>query len=99
MTTTTKGIRISVAAMAAVVLASGAYLASAQDGPGRGGRGRGGERIARFLDLSEDQQATWKTMREKHQADMQPLREEGKALHEKLRAAMDAPTPDAPPQD
>jgi Spy/CpxP family protein refolding chaperone len=93
----TKGIRISVAVMAAVVLGSGAYLASAQDGPGeRGhGRGRGGERIARFLDLSDEQQATWKSMHEKHQADMQPLREEGKALHEKLKAAMDAPTPDA----
>jgi Spy/CpxP family protein refolding chaperone len=80
----------------------GLTLAAGGVGPGLAAeRHEGGDRgerrvqwLADELDLTEEQQASWRAMREQHQAEMQPLRDEGRALHEKLRAAMKAENPD-----
>ena len=49
--------------------------------------------MAEYLGLTEDQKATWATLREEHKAEMAPLREEGRGLHTSLRSAMDATNP------
>jgi len=83
--------------LAAAIATAGAGLAWA-DARGAGPRGRGGaargERLATYLGLNEEQQASWKSLHEQHDTEMQPLREEGRHLHQKLRATMDAPAPD-----
>jgi Spy/CpxP family protein refolding chaperone len=80
----------------AVALAgAGLARADAQDGSaeGRGGERRG-ERLARYLGLNEQQQASWKSLHEQHETDMQPMRQEGRDLHQKLRTAMESSNPD-----
>jgi Spy/CpxP family protein refolding chaperone len=87
---------LSVTALAAGVLVTGVVLATAgPQGPGR--QGRGEERLQRmteFLGLTEEQQAAWKSLQEQQKAEMQPLMEEGRELHERLRAATEAENPD-----
>ena len=57
--------------------------------PSRGavaGRANGRfERVAEYLGLTEEQQAVWKSLQEQHRAEMEPLRQEGRELHERLR--------------
>jgi protein CpxP len=94
----TKVRQITTLAASVLVLGGAAWLAAAPEGEraeAGPGRGRRAERLAEYLDLSAEQQATWKSLREKHRADTQPLREEGRALHDRMRAAIDAPNPDA----
>ncbi len=77
-------------------------LSLAAGGVGRAAEAdKGGERAARRaewlateLGLTEAQRTSWQAMREQHDAEMQPLREEGRTLHEKLHAAMKAENPD-----
>ena len=84
------------------ILILGLALAAGGVGVGLAAEGHeGGDRAARRaewlakeLNLTEEQKASWRAMREQHQAEMQPLRDEGRALHEKLRAAMKAENPD-----
>jgi len=86
--------RLGVAAVAALVLAAGTVTAFAEGtGPhARDGRGLG--RLGESLDLSDEQQATWKSLHEQHQAEMEPLRQEGRDLRMRLRTAMEAESPD-----
>jgi len=75
----------------------GAGVARA-DAPGENGRGRGGEwraeRLAKVLGLSAEQQASWKSLHEQHQTEMQPMRQEGRDLYQKLKATMEVQNPD-----
>jgi Spy/CpxP family protein refolding chaperone len=86
----------NITTLAGAVLLGGALMAAAQDT--RPARSRGGhgphQRLVQILGLSEEQQATWKSLSEQHRTDMQPLREEGKTLRHELKAATDATKPD-----
>jgi Spy/CpxP family protein refolding chaperone len=88
---------LGVTALAAGVLGAGAVLMAAgpQD-PAREGRGQDGrfQRMAEYLGLTEEQQATWKSLQEQHRTEMEPLRQEGRELHERLKAATEAENPD-----
>ena len=83
-------------ALGAISILAGVALAQP---PAGGGRGRGGaahfQRMADYLGLSEEQQATWKTLNEQHRADIQPLVQEGHELHQRLKAATEAQNPDS----
>ena len=85
--------RLGVAAVAALVLAAGTVTAFAEGtGPhARDGRGLG--RLGESLGLSDEQQATWKSLHEQHKAEMEPLRQEGRDLRMRLRTAMEAREP------
>lgn len=86
------------AAVAAVAMAAPVALVFAQgpERPMRGMRGhRDGARLVKALELTEEQQATWKALRQKHQAEMKPFHEQGLALHKALRDAVEATNPDA----
>lgn len=86
------------AAVAAVAMVAPLSLvfAQAQERPMRGMRGqRDGAGLARALELTEEQQATWKELREKHRAEMKGQLEQGRALHEALRKAAEGTSPDA----
>ena len=91
-------VRFGVAAVA-LCSAAGAGMALASAEPAGGARAewraRGGERLARYLGLSEQQQAQWETMRQQQRERMKPLLEEGRALRQRLRQALDASQPDA----
>ena len=50
--------------------------------------------MAEHLGLSEEQRATWKSLYEQHRTEMEPLRQEGRDLHERLARALDATSPD-----
>jgi len=86
-----------VMALAAGVLGAGAALVAAgPQGAARQGRGEGDrfQRMADYLGLTEDQQATWKSLQEQQRAEMEPLRQEGRELHDRLKAATEAENPD-----
>jgi Spy/CpxP family protein refolding chaperone len=91
--------RLTTAVIAAASLALAGSIASAQ-GPGERGKGHGrgqgqdGQRIAKYLGLTDEQVATWKTLHEQQRTEMQPLWDEGRKLHEALKASLDAPKPD-----
>jgi Spy/CpxP family protein refolding chaperone len=85
---------LGVATLTMTILAAGVAWATAQS-PGAGSRGQGrGQRMADYLGLSQDQRATWKSLHEQHKTDMEPLRQEGRTLHERLRSALGAASPD-----
>jgi Spy/CpxP family protein refolding chaperone len=67
--------------------------AEGQRGSERGGRR--GDWLAQALGLTEEQKASFQAMREQHESEMQPLRDQARALHEKLRAALETESPDA----
>ncbi len=85
---------LGVALGAASILAGVAQAqAPAGRGPGRGPEGHF-QRMADQLGLSEEQQATWKSLHEQHRADIQPLMQEGRELHQRLKATTQAENPD-----
>jgi Spy/CpxP family protein refolding chaperone len=55
---------------------------------------RGPERMAEALKLTQEQQAAWAELHEAHRTETKALFEEGRALHEALRAALAETTPD-----
>lgn len=79
-------------------------------GPG-GGRGRGGggargpgddgpggfrlERMARALDLSDEQKAQVETLSQRHRSEVEPLLEQSRQLRQDVQAALESGTPDA----
>ena len=83
-------------AIAVVGAALGALPAVAQPaGEGRrGGRHRAGA-IVEYLDLTQEQQGSWKALREQHRDEMKALREEGRDLRQRLQEALQADEPDA----
>lgn len=60
------------------------------DGDGPRGRGPGAERLAEILDLSDAQKAQAKELRVGVESTIEPLREQQKANHDAIRAAVDA---------
>jgi Spy/CpxP family protein refolding chaperone len=77
------------------VAAGGAAVGLSAEGREGGDRAaRRAEWLAKELNLTEEQKASWRAMHEQHLSEMQPLRDEGRALHEKLRAALQAERPD-----
>jgi Spy/CpxP family protein refolding chaperone len=88
---------LSMTTLAAVALAGVAVLATAepqgQPRQGRGGEGRL-QRMTEYLGLTEDQQAAWKSLHEQQKTEMEPLRQEGRELHQRLKSAIEAENPD-----
>jgi Spy/CpxP family protein refolding chaperone len=93
MKTITKASILGVALGAAALLA-GATQAQAPAGRGQGRGAAHFQRMAEYLGLSEEQQATWKSLSEQHRADIQPLMQEGRELHQRLKAATSSANPD-----
>jgi len=87
---------LGITALAATAALAGlAWAQTEAPAPGRRGYGEARfQRMAEYLGLTEDQQATWKSLHEQEKAEMQPLMEEGRELHQRLRSAMDAQPPD-----
>jgi Spy/CpxP family protein refolding chaperone len=79
-------------ALLSMALAASSALAQGPGAPGRGGARY--QRLADYLGLSEEQQASWKSLWQQHQTEMAPLRQEGRGLRESLKAAMAAENPD-----
>jgi Spy/CpxP family protein refolding chaperone len=61
--------------------------------PVRRGEGRG-TAVAEYLGLSEQQKASWRALHERQREEMKPLLEEGRALRQRLREAIEAREPD-----
>ncbi len=74
--------------------AGGAALAGPEAGKGAGRGARHVQWLAEELGLTEEQQASWKALEEQHRAEMEPLRNAGRELHQKLRTALNAENPD-----
>lgn len=51
--------------------------------------------LSRYLKLTPEQNATFKTLREELQADLKPLQEQVPPLREQLKTQLDAASPDA----
>ena len=66
-----------------------AVPAVAQEAVRERGRARS-EALAEYLGLSEEQQASWRSLREQHRQEMQPLMEEGRELRRRLRETLDS---------
>jgi Spy/CpxP family protein refolding chaperone len=84
----------------AIMVAAVASALAIPEGLGPRGRGRGRDggreaRLAERLGLSEQQRAAWKSLHEEHEAEMEPLRQEGRELHERLQAEMKSENPDS----
>ena len=57
-------------------------------------RGRGYAALADYLGLTDQQKAEWRTLHAQQREQMKPMREEGSALRKRLRAAVEAASPD-----
>ena len=89
---------MKLAALMIAVLAAAPALAQPPAHPRQGpGHGPGGDpdRMAEVLKLTDAQKASWKEVHDAHRAEMKATFEEGRKLHEAVRAALDEPTPDA----
>ena len=56
--------------------------------------GGGGAALAEYLGLTEQQKTAWRALQEERREAMKPVVEEGSALRQRLREALQAPTPD-----
>src|SRR5260370_4435926 len=87
---------LGITALAATVAAGLAWAQNEAPEPGR----RGGysearfPRMAEYLGLTEEQQATWKSLHKQEKTEMQPLLQEGRELHPRLTADLDAENAD-----
>lgn len=77
---------LALLALVALPLSAGAEQHMGK-GMGKGDPGRGMERMAEKLDLTEEQRSEWKSMHEAHHPRMKELREEMKTQHQALRKA------------
>ncbi len=75
-----------------LLIASITFALSAQpgQGKGKGGHGEPGARIAQELNLSEQQQADLKELRESRKESHKPHREEMKAIHQEMNKLLRA---------
>jgi Spy/CpxP family protein refolding chaperone len=77
--------------------ALGAVTATAQppgQGPPEGRRGHRGEAVFEYLGLSPEQQEQWRALHEQHREEMKPFREEGRALHQRVKESLEADEPE-----
>jgi Spy/CpxP family protein refolding chaperone len=77
--------------------ALGAVTATAQppgQGPPEGRRGQRGEAVFEYLGLSPEQQEQWRALHEQHREEMKPFREEGRALHQRVKESLEADEPE-----
>ena len=87
-------------AILAMVMAAGLLggAAVAQQPPehrkGGGPERDRGDRMTEYLGLSAEQQASFKALRDEQHKQTEPLRAEGRELHEALRTLMDQDNPD-----
>ena len=69
-------------------------VAAQYDGKGRGPRdgrgGRGMKAVVDYLDLTAEQEAQWTALHEQHREAMQPFREEGRALRQRVQESLEA---------
>jgi Spy/CpxP family protein refolding chaperone len=85
---------IGVAILAAAVGTVAVAAQPAREGRW-GGRGKRIQAMVEYLGLSPQQQEQWRALHRKHREEMQPLREEGRSLHERVQQALEADEPDA----
>jgi Spy/CpxP family protein refolding chaperone len=86
---------IGVVTLGLALAAGGASLVAAGEGQKGSDRGaRRGEWLAQELGLTAEQKASFESLREQHRSEMKPLMDEGRTLHERLRAALKAENPD-----
>jgi Spy/CpxP family protein refolding chaperone len=85
---------LSIGLFGFIAAAAGVAVAAPQDGTHTGRGGGRFQQMSDFLGLSEDQQTAWKSLQEQQKPQMVQLRQEGRDLHLKLKAATDAATPD-----
>ncbi len=77
--------------------ALGAATATAQppgQGPPEGRRGQRGQAPFEYLGLSPEQQEQWRALHEQHREEMKPYREEGRALHQRVRKSLESDEPE-----
>ena len=67
-----------------------AFCAALSAQPGGHERGRGGERLARYLELDESQRAEWQAIREDGREEAKAIFDELRANRESLRALLEA---------
>lgn len=84
---------IGITILGAAVGAAGAVAQPAEEGQRRG-RHRA-RAIVEYLDLTQEQQDSWKVLRDQHQDEMKALREEGRGLRTRLEESLEADEPDA----
>jgi Spy/CpxP family protein refolding chaperone len=65
----------------------------AGEGP-RGGRHRA-RAVVEYLELTQQQQDSWKALREQHRDETKALREEGRAVRQRLQESLERDEPDA----
>lgn len=100
--TLNRSIRIARVMLPALLVAGATAFAAAQedDGPRskRGDRGdfaeREAERMARVLQLTEDQREEWRRVREQHEATVRPLVGQMRDISERLETEANLPDPD-----
>jgi Spy/CpxP family protein refolding chaperone len=73
-------------------LGSAALAQQSPDGSGKGQRPH--DRMTEYLGLSAEQRDSMRALRKEHQKETEPLRAEGRELHEKLRSLLDQDNPD-----
>lgn len=94
-----RGRGFGVTGAAVWALVGAAVVAAAEPPAPREGRGapwleRRQAALVEFLGLTDQQKQSWRSLREQHRNDMKPFHEEGRALRERLREALGAPSPD-----
>jgi Spy/CpxP family protein refolding chaperone len=62
--------------------------------PPPGPRGHRAKALTDYLGLSAEQQEQWRALHQQHWEAMKPLREEGRALRQKVRESLEANEPD-----
>lgn len=87
-----------VVTISALALLGAATAALPADAAGRraarGPHGPGGDRLATFLGLSDEQKANWEQMHQEFRESMRATFEQQRPNRDKLRAALDADQPD-----
>ena len=101
-TSLNRSIRIARILLPALLVVAATALAAAQEGDGphskRGARGdfaeREAERMARVLQLTEDQMEEWRRLREEHEASVRPLMRQMRDITERLETQANVENPD-----
>ena len=101
-TTLNRSIRIARILLPALLVVAATAFAAAQEGDGphskRGARGdfaeREAERMARVLQLTEDQMEEWRRLREEHEASVRPLMRQMRDVTERLETEANLQNPD-----